>query len=69
MNATEMTRVAFLKDRGLDPKLAASYGLYTGRSIGGGKVVPDRDGDVIVFRYLERCRRRREVQGSGQAVL
>jgi twinkle protein len=45
--------VAFLENRGLDPKTSASYGLYTGRSLAGGKVVPDRDGDVIVVPYFE----------------
>jgi hypothetical protein len=46
--------VAFLKDRGLDPEVAGKYGLYTGRALAEGKVVPDRDGDVIVFPYFER---------------
>jgi twinkle protein len=45
---------AFLRQRGLDPKIAASYGLYTGRAIGGTKVVPDRHGDIIAFPFFEK---------------
>jgi twinkle protein len=60
MNATETKTdlgpkcVAFLRDRGLDAKVAETYGVYTGRAVGEGKVVPDRNGDIIVFPYLEK---------------
>jgi twinkle protein len=60
MSTSEMKKelgpkgVAFLQERGLDAKVTASYGLYTGRAVGDGKVVPDRNGDVIGFPYFEK---------------
>jgi twinkle protein len=60
MNTTEFKRelglkgVMFLRERALDTKMAASYGLYTGKAIGRSTVVPDRDGEIIVFPYLEK---------------
>jgi twinkle protein len=54
MNVLGPRGVAFLKDRGLDPEMVGKYGLYTGKAIGGGRVVPDRGGDVIVFPYFEQ---------------
>lgn len=45
--------VAAFTGRGISVATAERFGIYTGRSVGGGAVVPDIDGNVIVFPFFE----------------
>ena len=42
-----------LECRGISVETAVRYGVFTGRSVGGDKVVPDPTGNVIAFPYRE----------------
>jgi twinkle protein len=45
--------VRALVGRGLNPETAVRLGFYTGRSVGDGEVVPDANGNIIVFPSIE----------------
>lgn len=48
--------IAFLEARGLSDEVAVQYGIYTASSVGGGEVLPDSAGDIIVFPFQDHER-------------
>lgn len=46
--------VAAMEKRRLNPETAARLGIYTGRKVAGGEVVPDDAGNILVFPIVER---------------